>query len=121
MNGINLEEKFAMINDYWQPHIVAELNGQYMKLAKFKGEFDWHSHANEDEYFQVFAGTIDIQLRDKTVTLNQGDCYIVPKGIEHKPTASAEAHVIMFEPKSTQQTGDIKTKKTVDVADQKWL
>lgn len=121
MNGINLKDKFAKIEGYWQPRIVAELNGQYLKLAKFKGEFDWHSHADEDEYFQVFNGQIEIHLRDQVIRLEEGDCFVVPKGVEHKPVALHEAHVIMFEPKSTEQTGGVKTDKTVDIADQAWI
>ncbi len=121
MKGINLEEKFSQIDGYWQPRIAAELNGQYLKLAKFKGEFDWHSHANEDEYFQVFKGQIKIHLRDKIITLEEGDCCVVPKGVEHKPVADEEAHVIMFEPKSTEQTGGVRTDKTVEIEDQGWI
>lgn len=121
MEVIKFEEKFAQISGYWQPRIVAEINGQYVKLAKFKGEFDCHAHELEDEYFQVFKGEIEIHLRDKVVTLGQGDGFVVPKGVEHKPVAKEEAHVIMFEPKSTQQTGNTKTQRTVEIVDQKWL
>ena len=129
--AICLKEKFALIDGYWQPKIIGELNGQYVKLAKFKGEMIWHSHEFEDEYFQVVAGEITIglkepcptsgQLIEKTVTLKQGECLIVPKGVEHKPQAHSEAHVLMFEPKSTAHTGDIDSEITVATEDQDWI
>lgn len=85
-------EKFNLFNEHWSPKIVGELNRQYIKLAKFKGEFVWHSHANEDELFLVVKGTLKIELRDGLVTVNEGEFYIVPKGVEHKPMADEEAH-----------------------------
>lgn len=121
MHGINLADKFSLIDEYWSPRIVAELNGQYMKLAKFKGEFMWHAHAHEDEYFQVVKGWFELHFRDEVVVLREGECFVVPKGVEHKPVAPEEAHVILFEPKTTQQTGDVKTVRTVEVEDQSWI
>lgn len=121
MDVINFEEKFANFEGYWQPKIVAALNGQYMKLAKFKGEFEWHSHQHEDEYFQVVKGEIEIHLRDKVVQLKEGECFVVPKGVEHKPVAHQEAHIMMFEPMSTKQTGEEKFDCTVEVKDQQWI
>ncbi len=119
---INLEEKFQSFDGYWTPKIVGELNGQYIKLAKFKGEMVWHSHENEDESFQVIKGTITIHLRDQSITLNEGECFIVPKGVDHKPEAVDEAHVMMFEPKATEHTGDVKSDLvTVNIEDQEWI
>ncbi|MCE0724882.1 MULTISPECIES: cupin domain-containing protein [Legionella] len=119
MEKVNLVEKFKLFNEYWAPRIVGELNGQYVKLAKFKGEFMWHSHANEDELFMVVKGTLKIEFRDKTVTLKEGELYIVPKGIEHKPVADEEVHVLLLEPKSTEQTGGIESDLLVDK--QPWI
>ena len=121
MDVLNLTDKFAKFSGYWQPKIIATLNGQYLKLAKFKGEFEWHSHADEDEFFQVIKGQIEIHFREKVVTLNEGECLVVPKGVEHKPVAHHEAYVMMFEPISTKQTGDHQYDVTVDVADQEWI
>jgi len=109
LNAINLEAKFATFDEYWTPKIIGELNGQYVKIAKFKGEFIWHSHENEDEFFQVVKGNIQIHLRDKIIDIKQGEFYIVLKGVEHKPVANEEAHVLMFEPKETDQTGGIQS------------
>lgn len=121
MKTINLNQKFDLIDGYWQPKIVAQLNGQYVKLAKFKGEFDWHSHEFEDEFFQVIEGQIDILLRDQVITLRQGECFVVPKGVEHKPVATEEAQVLLFEPIATLQTGDKTTPLTVNIDDQNWI
>lgn len=121
MKGINLKQKFSQFEGHYQPKIVAELNGQYVKLAKFKGAFDWHSHPEQDEYFQVISGCFELHLRDKVVTLNEGDCLVVPKGVEHRPVAAKEAHVLMFEPKETRQTGDKTTTQTVEIEQQNWI
>nr|WP_298110131.1 cupin domain-containing protein [uncultured Pseudomonas sp.] len=121
MNKINLQEKFELVDGYWSPKIVGELNGQYVKLAKFKGEMVWHAHANEDEFFQVIKGTIVIHLRDKRITLHEGECFIVPRGVEHKPEAAEEAQVMMFEPKATQHTGATESDLTVAIDNQHWI
>ena len=118
INGINLTQKFATFNEFWTPKIVGELNGQYLKLAKFKGEFIWHSHDNEDEFFQVIKGKIQIHLRDKMVEIAEGEFYIVPKGVEHKPIAQEEAHVLLFEPIQTDQTGGAASDLKVEVENQ---
>ena len=115
MKVINLEEKFKLFDDHWSPRIVGELNGQYVKLAKFKGEMVWHLHENEDEFFQVISGSIIIHLKDQSITLSEGECFIVPKGTEHKPEATEEAHVMMFEPKATGHTGTTQSELTVEV------
>ena len=107
MPKVNLQEKFAMITEYWSPKIAGQLNGQYVKLAKFNGEFVWHQHAREDELFLVTKGTLTIQLRDGDVTLGEGEFFIVPAGVEHKPVAAEEVHALMLEPISTLNTGNV--------------
>ena len=114
MNVINLREKFNLFSDHWSPKKVGELNGQQILLAKLKGEFLFHKHDNEDELFMVIKGILDIELRDKTVTLNEGEFYIVPKGIEHKPIAKKEVLIVLFEPLSIKHTGDIIADITVE-------
>lgn len=121
MNKINFTEKFKLFDEYWSPRIVGELNGQYIKLAKLKGEFVWHAHENEDEYFQVIQGRILIHFREKTITLNEGESIVVPRGVEHKPEAKEEAHVMLFEPKATAHTGDTESDHTVSIEDQDWI
>ena len=105
---INLAEKFSLINDYWNPRIAGELNGQQVKIAKFKGEFEWHHHEHEDEFFLVIGGQFEMHLRDKVVVLNPGECIVIPRGVEHKPVAPVEAEVLMFEPASTVNTGNLQ-------------
>lgn len=112
MGSINLSQKLGLIEDYWSPAIVAELNGQHVKLAKIKGTFDWHFHEHEDEMFMVLQGEFDLEFRDKTVRLSEGEIYVVPKGVEHRPVASEEAHIMLFEPASTLNTGNVVTDKT---------
>lgn len=112
MEKVNLEQKFALFAEYWSPKIVGELNGQLVKLAKFKGEFVWHHHEQEDELFLVVEGTLKIAFRDKTITVNKGEFIIVPKGIEHKPMAEEEVQVMLFEPAATLNTGNAKSELT---------
>lgn len=112
MNKIILAEKFSLFSEYWSPKIVGELNGQNVKLAKFKGEFVWHKHDNEDEMFFVVEGTLKIEFRDKTITLNKDEFIIVPKGVEHKPIAENEVLVMLFEPATTLNTGDTENELT---------
>ena len=106
---ISLAEKFKQIADFWNPRIAGELNGQQVKLAKFKGEFDWHHHDDEDEFFLVISGSFEMHLRDKVITLNPGECIVIPRGVEHKPVAPVEAEVLLFEPASTINTGNLPT------------
>ena len=113
MDKINLLEKFSRIDTYWDPKIIGELNNQQVKLVKFKGEFDWHKHDNEDELFLVVKGKFEMQFRDKRVTVNENEIIIVPRGIEHCPKADEEIHVLLFEPVSLLNTGDVKSDKTV--------
>jgi mannose-6-phosphate isomerase-like protein (cupin superfamily) len=110
---INLEEKLSRINEHWQPKIAAELNGQYVKLVKFKDEFVWHHHDNEDELFLVVKGRFRIEFRDGVVELEAGEMIVVPRGVEHRPVADEEAHVMLFEPASTLNTGNVANERTV--------
>jgi len=110
---VNLAEKLGRIQDYWNPRIIGELNGQHVKLAKLKGEFVWHFHQNEDELFLVLDGTLRLEFRDGQVNLGSGEMYIVPRGVEHRPVAEGEVHLLMFEPASTLNTGNVLNEKTV--------
>ena len=113
MERVNLEEKFGLIDQYWSPRVAGELNGQYVKLAKLKGEFLWHRHEAEDELFLVIKGRLTILLQEEDVTLEAGEFLIVPRGVEHKPVAKEEAHVLLFEPKTTVNTGNIRDERTI--------
>jgi len=113
MKKINITEKLSLFNTYWDPKIIGELNDQHVKLVKFAGEFDWHKHDNEDELFLVISGNLDMQFRDKTINLSENELIIVPRGIEHCPKAEKEVHVLLFEPATTKNTGDIISDKTV--------
>ena len=119
MDKVNLAEAFSRFTEQWTPKIVGALNGQHVKLAKVQGEFLWHSHADEDELFLVIQGTLTLHLRDRAVTLHEGEFFIVPKGVEHKPVAEEEAHVLLFEPASTAHTGEVVSEQTV--TEQTWL
>lgn len=119
MNKINLVEKFGLFNEYWSPKIVGELNGSYIKLAKLKGEFDWHHHENEEEMFLVVKGKLIIKFRDKDVAINAGEFIVIPRGVEHLPVAPEEVHVMLIEPKETLNTGNIINEKTKQVID--WI
>lgn len=110
--AVNLAEKLALFDDYWHPRIVGALNGQLVKLAKVKGEFDWHFHAHEDELFLVLKGTLRMELRDRVVPIEAGEFYIVPRGVEHRPVAPEEVHMMLFEPEATAHTGNVVTEKT---------
>ena len=113
---VNLDQAFAAFSDHWSPRIAADLNGQQVKLAKFKGEFVWHSHENEDELFIVFKGTLIMDFRDHTLEVKPGEILIVPKGIEHRPrTNGEEVWTLLVEPKSTLHTGNDTHKVTVAV------
>lgn len=114
MEKVNIAEKLTLFNDHWSPKIVGELNGQHVKLAKLAGEFVWHHHDNEDELFLVVKGELTIKFRDRDIILNEGEFLIIPRGVEHKPVTAAEAHVMLFEPKGTLNTGNIQDDKTVE-------
>ena len=103
---VNLAEKLALIHEHWSPRICAELNDSYVKLVKLQGEFVWHQHEREDELFLVLQGTLTMRLRDRDLTLTEGEIVVIPKGIEHCPVAKDEVHVLLLEPKTTVNTGD---------------
>lgn len=112
MDKINLDQKFSLFDDHWSPKIVGEFNDAHIKLAKLKGEFIWHHHENEDELFLITKGSLIIKLRDQDILLNEGEFFIVPKGVEHKPVADQEVHLILIEPKSTLNTGNVQDART---------
>ena len=114
MQRIRLSEKLAQFEDYWSPRIVGELNGQHVKLAKMEGEFVWHHHVHADELFLVLAGRLRMQFRDGEILLERGDCLIVPRGVEHRPVAEGEVHVLLFEPAGTVNTGNVREARTMD-------
>jgi mannose-6-phosphate isomerase-like protein (cupin superfamily) len=113
MNKVNLAEKFSQFNDQWSPKIAAELNGQYVKLVKFQGPFVWHHHEVEDELFWVVKGSFVMKFRDREVTLKEGEFIVVPAGVEHMPVADEEVHVVLFEPASTLNTGNVHNDRTL--------
>jgi len=119
MEKINLQEKLSKFTAHWTPKIVAELNGQHVKLVKFRGEFVWHSHEHEDELFYVVRGAFRMELRDKTVELREGDMFVVPRGVEHRPVSDEEVAVMLFEPAATVNTGSAGGEKTVAKPD--WI
>jgi mannose-6-phosphate isomerase-like protein (cupin superfamily) len=110
---INLTEKFGRFSDQWSPKIVADLNDSHVKLAKVQGEFVWHQHADEDELFMVIRGELTIELRNGQVTLGPGELVVIPKGVEHRPVARDEVHLMLIEPNGTRHTGDVITERTV--------
>ena len=121
MTKINFKEKFALFDEVWTPKVLAQSNGQLIKIAKGEGELVWHSHEQEDELFIVVKGELIIRLRDETITLLPGEMYVVPKGVEHSPLANKETHFIMIEPKSTKHTGSLNTEVTVTLDNQEWI
>ena len=121
MEKINLVQKFSLFNEHWTPKIVAESNGQLVKLAKGQGELVWHSHEHEDELFLVIKGKLTLKLPDQEFVLEAGEMLIVPKGIEHCPVADEETHFLMIEPASTKHTGEHTTADTVAFEQQDWI
>jgi mannose-6-phosphate isomerase-like protein (cupin superfamily) len=113
VDKVNLASKLALFHDHWSPKLVGELNGQQVKLVKFRGEFVWHHHDHEDELFLVVKGRFRIEFRDRSVWLEEGEFLIVPRGIEHRPVAEDEVHVLLFEPAGTLNTGDVEDERTV--------
>jgi len=109
---INLQDKFSKFSEHWRPKIIAQMNDYHVKLAKVQGEFDWHEHPETDEVFLVVKGQLDIHLRNGAVTLNEGEIYVVPKGVEHKPVAENECHILLIEPAGTVNTGNVVSDKT---------
>ncbi len=129
MNKVNLGQKLSLIDDHWNPRIIGELNGQYLKLVKFKGQFTWHHHENEDEMFLVVKGRFRMEFREsgnntaapreREVWLEEGEFIVVPRGVEHRPVADEEAEVLLFEPATTLNTGNVQDEFTVPRLD--WL
>ena len=118
---VNLADKFAKFDELWTPKLVGELNENYVKLAKGEGELDWHAHENEDEFFLVVSGHLDIHLRDRVISLDPGEFYVVAKGVEHRPVAVPGTEIVLIEPKETRHTGDRQTDQTVAIEDQAWI
>jgi mannose-6-phosphate isomerase-like protein (cupin superfamily) len=107
MEKVSINDQLEKISEHWRPQVVAELNGQEVKLVKLKGEFPWHHHENEDEMFLALKGSFSIEFRDRTVELNEGEFLVVPKGVEHRPVAEEEVEVMLFEPVGVKNTGNI--------------
>ena len=114
MDPINLQQKLSQISDFWNPHVIAELNGQHVKLAKIQGTFDWHHHEHEDELFLVVKGRFRLEFRDRSVDVGEGEIVVVPRGVEHRPVAEEECHILMFEPAGTLNTGNLTNERTVE-------
>jgi mannose-6-phosphate isomerase-like protein (cupin superfamily) len=117
--SINLQNKLSKFSEHWSPKIIAQMNDYHFKLAKVQGEFVWHDHPETDEVFLVMKGQLEIHLRDGIVTLNEGEMYVVPKGVEHKPVAGNECHILLIEPAGTVNTGDVVNEKTA--ANDVWI
>jgi len=111
---INLQEKLSKFSEHWSPRIIAQMNDYHFKLAKVQGEFIWHDHPETDEMFLVLKGQLEIHLRDGVVTLNEGEMYVVPKGVEHKPVAENECHIMLIEPAGTVNTGNVVNERTAE-------
>ena len=109
MDRVNLESKLATFSDHWRPRTVAQFNGHDVMVVKVEGEFTWHKHDDTDDFFLVLEGTLVIEMRDRSVTLGPGDLFVVPKGVEHRPVAREEAHILLIEPEGTPNTGDART------------
>lgn len=114
MDKVNINEKFDLISDYWKPIIVGELNNQHVRLVKIKGEFVMHRHDNEDEFFLVIKGLLKMDYGDRIVNVKEGEFIIIPKGINHRPIADIETHILLFEPNSTLNTGNVRNELTLD-------
>jgi mannose-6-phosphate isomerase-like protein (cupin superfamily) len=110
--SINLQEKLTKFSEQWLPKIIAQMNDYHIKLAKVEGEFDWHNHPETDELFLVIKGRLEIRFRDGVISLNEGEMYVVPKGVEHKPVAETECHILLIEPVGTVNTGDVVNDRT---------
>ncbi len=114
MNVVNLAQKLALFDEYWSPKIVADLNDSYVKVVKLKGEFVWHQHEHDDELFLVVKGTLRILLRGGELVVHEGELAVVPKGVEHCPVAEEEVHAVLIEPKTVVNTGEVRSKRTVE-------
>jgi mannose-6-phosphate isomerase-like protein (cupin superfamily) len=112
MEKVNIREKLSLFNEHWHPRIIGELNGQHVKAVKLIGEFVWHHHDNEDELFLVIKGKLKMEFRDRIEEINEGEFIIVPRGVEHKPVADEEVHILLFEPDTTVNTGNVDNERT---------
>jgi mannose-6-phosphate isomerase-like protein (cupin superfamily) len=112
---VNIKEKFGLFNEQWSPKIIGEMNDSYVKIAKLQGEFVWHLHENEDEMFLIIQGSLTIRLRDRDLLVNAGEFVIIPHGVEHMPVAEEEVYLMMLEPKTTVNTGNVESERTVEV------
>jgi len=117
MDKVNLASKLALFDERWSPKVIADLNGQQVKLVKLEGEFVWHHHEEEDELFLVLAGRLRMELRDRSVWIEPGELIVVPRGVEHRPCAEGEVHVLLFEPATTLNTGNVVDERTVETLD----
>jgi mannose-6-phosphate isomerase-like protein (cupin superfamily) len=117
MEKVNLSQKFSLFQDYWSPKIAGQVNDSHVKLVKLKGEFIWHHHDAEDELFLVVKGRLLIRLRDRDIHLEEGEFVVIPRGVEHLPIAEEEAHILLLEPKSTLNTGNVRNARTVATLD----
>jgi mannose-6-phosphate isomerase-like protein (cupin superfamily) len=113
MESININNKLGLITDLWKPRVIAELNGQHVKISKVKGEFVWYDHKDEDELFYILKGKMIMEFRDKKVAVNEGEMILVPKGVEHRPIAKNEVWMMLFEPKHIKHTGDVESELTI--------
>ncbi|MFC1475312.1 cupin domain-containing protein [Candidatus Zixiibacteriota bacterium] len=116
---VNLNQKLSTFDELWTPKVIGELNGQYVKVVKFQGEYVWHHHDNEDELFLVLKGSMDLHFKEEIVNLDEGEFYIVPRGVEHKPVAKGICECLLFEPASTRNTGNVDHKYTIEATDLK--
>jgi mannose-6-phosphate isomerase-like protein (cupin superfamily) len=114
LEKVNLAEKLSLFSSYFEPKVVGELNGQQVKLVKVRGPFVWHYHDDEDELFLVVKGRLDMELRERTITIEEGEFLVVPRGVEHRPVAQEEVHLLLFEPASTLNTGNVRSERTVE-------
>jgi mannose-6-phosphate isomerase-like protein (cupin superfamily) len=113
MEKVNLRQKFSLFQEYWSPKIAGEINDSYVKLVKFKGPFVWHHHDTEDELFLVVKGRLRMRLKDRDIEVEEGEFIVIPRGVEHMPVADEETHVLLFEPKSTLNTGNVRNTRTL--------
>lgn len=117
MKKVDLHAKFGAFEDTWVPRVVAELNGQEVRVSKLLGDFVWHRHEHEDELFLVWSGRLEIELRDRTVTLGPGELFVVPRGVEHRPVARELVEVVLFEPATTRNSGEVENESTIEPQD----
>lgn len=118
---VNIEEKLSLFTEHWSPKIIAELNGQHVKLTKLQGPFEWHHHDDEDELFFIVKGILRMEMRDRTVEIGPGELLVVPRGVEHRPVADEEVHLMLFEPASTVNTGNLETESERTVHQPEWI